>query len=72
LNHPLYQDCSVDKDLIFIAERTSNPNVGFVNLLRRYDKPWMNGKVRSVSLPLDRALTRRDMSHLMSLTQALL
>jgi hypothetical protein len=37
--------------------------VGFVNLLRRYDKPWMNRKVRSVNLRLDRALMRRDMSH---------
>jgi hypothetical protein len=30
---------SVDKDINFIAERTSNTNVGFVNLLSRYDKP---------------------------------
>jgi hypothetical protein len=44
------QNCSIDKDLSFIAERTSNTNVLFVNLLRRYDKPWMNRKVRSVNL----------------------
>jgi hypothetical protein len=28
------QDCSIDKGLNFIRERTSNSNVGFVNLLR--------------------------------------
>jgi hypothetical protein len=44
------QAYSIDKDLSSIAERTSNTNVGFVNLLRRYDKPWMNGRVRSVNL----------------------
>jgi hypothetical protein len=38
--------------------------VGYVNLLRRYDKPWMNGRVRSVNLQLDRALMRHDMSHI--------
>jgi hypothetical protein len=37
--------------------------VGFVNLLRIYDKPWMNGRVRSVNLRLDRALMNHDMSH---------
>jgi glycerol dehydrogenase-like iron-containing ADH family enzyme len=44
------QDYSIDKDLNFIAERTSNTNMGFVNFLRRYDKPWMHGRVRSVNL----------------------
>jgi hypothetical protein len=29
------QDCSVDKDFNFTAERTSNTNVGFVSLLRQ-------------------------------------
>jgi hypothetical protein len=43
-------DYSIDKDLNFIAERTSYTNVGSVNLLRRYDKPWMLGKVRTVNL----------------------
>jgi hypothetical protein len=38
--------------------------VGFVNLLRRYDKPWMNGRVRSVNLQLDRAPMGCDMSHI--------
>jgi hypothetical protein len=38
--------------------------VGFVNLLRKYDKLWMNGRVRSVNLPFDRALILRDMSHI--------
>jgi hypothetical protein len=40
------QDYSIDEDLNFTAERTSNTNVVFVNLLRRYGKPWMNGRVR--------------------------
>jgi predicted metal-dependent enzyme (double-stranded beta helix superfamily) len=44
------QNYSSDKFLIFITERTSNTNVGFVNLFRGYDKLWMNGKVRSVNL----------------------
>jgi len=47
---------SIEKDLNFIARRTDHTNVRFVNLLRRYDKPWMNRKVRSVNLRLDRAL----------------
>jgi hypothetical protein len=38
--------------------------VGFVNLLRRYDKPWMNGRIRSMYLQLDRALMRYDMPHI--------
>jgi hypothetical protein len=44
------QNCSIDEDLSFTAERTSNTNVLFVSLLRRYDKPWMNGKVRGLNL----------------------
>jgi hypothetical protein len=55
---------SVDKDLNFIAERTSNTNVEFVNLLRRYDKLWMNGRIRSVNLQLDRALMEGVMTHI--------
>jgi hypothetical protein len=43
------QDCLVDKDVNFIAGRTSHANVGFVNFLRRYDKLWMNGRVRNVN-----------------------
>jgi hypothetical protein len=58
------QDYSIDKDLNLIAERTSNRNVGFVNLLRKYDKLWMNGRVRSVNLQLDRALMRHDVFHI--------
>jgi hypothetical protein len=57
------QNCSTDKDLNFIAVRASNTSVGFVNLLRRYDKSWMNGRVRSGNLQLDRALMRH-MSHI--------
>jgi hypothetical protein len=30
--------------------------VGFVNLFKRHDKPWMNEKVRRTNLRLDRAL----------------
>jgi hypothetical protein len=55
------QDYSIDIYPNFIAERTSNTNVGFV---RRYDKLWMNRRVRSVNHQLDRALMRCDMSHI--------
>jgi len=44
------QDCSIGKCLNFIRDRTSNSNVGFVNLFRRYGKPWMNRWVRSMNL----------------------
>jgi hypothetical protein len=44
------QDYSRDKGLNFIAKRRRNTNVGSVNLLRRYDKLWMNEKVRSMNL----------------------
>jgi hypothetical protein len=56
-------DYSIAKDIDFIADRTKNTNVGFVNLLRIYDKQWMNWRVWSVNLGSDRALMRRDMSH---------
>jgi hypothetical protein len=55
---------SIEKDLNFIARRTDHTNVRFVNLLRRYDKPWMNRKVRSVNLRLDRALLGSGTSHI--------
>jgi hypothetical protein len=58
------QDYSIDKVLNFIAERTSNKNAGFVNLLRRYEKPWMSGRVRSANLQFDRALMRCHMLHI--------
>jgi hypothetical protein len=57
---------SINKDLNFTAERTSNTNAGYVNLLRRYDKPWMNRRDRSVNLQLDRALMGHDMSHIVT------
>jgi hypothetical protein len=60
----IYQDYSVNKDLSFIAERTSNTKVGSVSLLRRYDKLWMNRRVRSVNLSFDRALMEHSMSHI--------
>jgi len=53
---------SIEKDINFIARRTDHTNVRFVNLLRRYDKPWMNRKVRSVNLRLDGALLGHGMS----------
>jgi hypothetical protein len=66
------QDYSIDTDLNFIAQRTSNTNVGFVNILRRYDKPWINGRLRSVNSLLVRALMRGDMSHINVIDTALL
>jgi hypothetical protein len=54
---------SIEKDN-YIAERTTNTNVEFVNLFQRHNKLWMNGRVRSMNLRLDRALMRRDMSHI--------
>jgi hypothetical protein len=55
---------SVEKDVNFIAERTANTNVGLVNLFKRHDKLWMNGRVRRVDLRLDRALMGRDMARI--------
>jgi hypothetical protein len=45
------------KSVIFnvFAEGTNNTNVGFFKLFRRYEKPWMNGRFRSVNLQLDTA-----------------
>lgn len=52
---------SVKKDINFIAERTSNTSIRFVNLFKRHDNPWMNRKVRSMNLssssPLGMALS---------------
>jgi hypothetical protein len=55
---------SIEKGLNFIARRTDHIKVRFVNLLRRYDKPWTNRKVRNVNLRLDRALLGRGTSHI--------
>jgi hypothetical protein len=55
---------SIENDLNFIAERTSNTSTGSVNLFERHDKLWINGRVRSMNLWLDRALLRCDMSHI--------
>jgi hypothetical protein len=38
--------------------------VGLANLFRRHDKPWMNKRVRTMNLRLDRALMGRDMAHI--------
>jgi hypothetical protein len=34
----------------FIAERTSNTSVDFINLFEKHDKPWMNGRFRGMNL----------------------
>jgi hypothetical protein len=52
------------EDINFIAERTANTNMGFVDLLWRHDKLWMNRRVESMNLWLDWALIRRDISHI--------
>jgi len=54
---------SIEKDLNIIARRADH-TVRFVNLLRRHDESWMNRKVRSVNLRLNRALLGHGMSHL--------
>jgi hypothetical protein len=61
---------STEKDLNFIAKRTTNTNVMFVNLLRRHHKLWMNERVSSMNLQFDWALMGRDMSHI-SVTDSL-
>jgi hypothetical protein len=66
------QDYSINKYLNFIAEKTSNTNVGFVNLPRRYDKLWINGRVRNMNLQHDRALMGRDMSYIVTDTGTIL
>jgi hypothetical protein len=38
--------------------------VGFVNHFERYDKPWINGRARSMNLWLDWALMRHNMSQI--------
>ena len=55
---------SIEEDLNYIAKRTCHINVGLVNLFRRHDKPWMNKKVSSVNIRLDRALLRPSLSHI--------
>jgi hypothetical protein len=54
---------SMENYLNFIAERTSNTSVGFVNLFESNDRITMGGRVRSMNLWLYRALMRHDMSH---------
>jgi hypothetical protein len=43
-------------------QRAANTNVGFVNLLKRHDKPWMDGRVRRVNLQLHQAMMECDMA----------
>jgi hypothetical protein len=46
---------SIEKDLNFIAKRTSHTDVRLVNLFRRHNKPQSNRKVGSVNVWLDGA-----------------
>jgi hypothetical protein len=46
---------SFEKDISFTAERSNNTNVRSEILFWRHDKAWINRKVRSVNLRLDRA-----------------
>jgi hypothetical protein len=55
---------SVEEDVNFITERTTNTNVGLVNLFSRHNKPWRNERVRRVNLWLDRALMGRYTAHI--------
>jgi hypothetical protein len=55
---------SIENDFNFIAERTSNTGVGFVNFFGRHEKLWMNGSVRSMNLWLDPTLMKHDMTHI--------
>jgi hypothetical protein len=55
---------TIEKDINFIAERTANINVESVSLFRRYDKPWMNRKVRRVNLRLERTLMGPGGTHI--------
>jgi hypothetical protein len=47
---------SVEKDINLIAERTSNTNVGFVNLFKMQSKQWINRRIGRVNLQLDQPL----------------
>lgn len=52
---------SVERDVNFNAERTTNINE-FVNLFKKHDKLWMYRRVTIVNLWLDRALAGCDMA----------
>jgi hypothetical protein len=55
---------SIENDLNFTADRTSNTDVVFVNLLEGHNNPWMNGRVMIKSLQLDQAQKRHGMPHI--------
>jgi len=55
---------SVTMDVNYLAERVKNVNVGFVNLFRRHDKLWVNGKVRSAILQIDCVLMGHGTFHI--------
>jgi len=54
----------MEMDISFIADRSGNTNVRFVNLFWRYDKPWVDRKVRSVNLRIDPAALGCGKSHI--------
>jgi hypothetical protein len=58
-----YRDTEKNTNII-PYEFLNNTNVGFVILLKRNDKPWMNRTVRSVNLQIDRSMMRHVMSHI--------
>jgi hypothetical protein len=53
----------IEKDINFIAERTSNTNVRFINRFEWHDDPWKNEMVRSLNLHLAQDLMGRGTSH---------
>ena len=55
---------SFTMDINCLAERVKNVNVGLVNLFRRYDKLWVNMKLRSAILQIDCALMGHGTSHI--------
>jgi hypothetical protein len=46
------------KRVTYTADKTTNTNVGFVNILARHEKLWMNRRVRGIKLKLDFVLGR--------------
>lgn len=54
---------STENDFNFIAVRTSNTGVGFVNLFEGHDMPCVHKKVRSMNIWFYQAQMRHDVSH---------
>lgn len=55
---------TIEMDMDHIAKASSHTNVSFVNLFWRYDKPWINRRVRAVNQRLDQFLDREGTSHI--------